>query len=156
MRHWLMKSEPSVYGIDDLARDGTTGWDSVRNFKARNYLRDEIQAGDRVLFYHSNAEPPGVAGVAEVVEAGHPDPTQFDRTSPYHDPKATRDSPIWYQVRIRFVERLPRFVPLADLKAEPRLAKMMVIKRGARLSVQPVTPEEFATIVRLGRPGGTV
>lgn len=150
-----MKSEPSVYGIDDLARDGTTGWDSVRNFKARNYLRDEIQAGDRVLFYHSNAEPPGVAGVAEVVEAGHPDPTQFDRTSDYHDPKATRDSPIWYQVRIRFVERLPRFVPLADLKAEPALAKMMVIKRGARLSVQPVTPEEFATIVRLGRAGGT-
>ena len=153
MKSWLMKSEPSVYSIDDLRRDTTTGWDSIRNYKARNYLRDEIQVGDRVLFYHSNAEPPGVAGVAEVVQNGHPDPVQFDAKSDYYDPKATREKPIWFQVRVKFVEKFSTFVPLQALREHAALSDMMVIKRGARLSVQPVTAREFNTIVRLGRGG---
>ena len=151
MRHWLMKSEPEVYSIDDLHRDGTAGWDSIRNYKARNYLRDEMQVGDQVLFYHSNAKPPGVAGVAEVVKAGHPDPVQFDPNSDYFDPKATVEKPVWYQVTVRFVERLATFVPLDALKAEPALSGMMVTRRGARLSVQPVSPEHFARVLRMGR-----
>lgn len=151
MNYWLMKSEPEVYSIDDLKRDRTTGWDSIRNFKARNYLRDDIRVGDRVLFYHSNAKPPGVAGVAEVVEAGHPDPVQFDRTSDYYDPKATKDKPIWYQVRVTFVEKLPVFVSLDALKADKALSGMMVIKRGARLSVQPVSRAHFDHVLRMGR-----
>lgn len=153
MNYWLMKSEPEVYSIDDLARDRTTGWDSIRNYKARNYLRDEIAVGDRVLFYHSNAKPPGVAGVAEVVKAGHPDPVQFDRTSDYYDPKATKDAPIWYQVTVQFVEKFPRFVGLDELKATKALDGMMVTKRGARLSVQPVSRVHFDAVCRMGRTG---
>ncbi|MEX0690886.1 MAG: EVE domain-containing protein [Gemmatimonadales bacterium] len=151
MNYWLLKSEPEVYSIDDLKRDRTTGWDSIRNYKARNYLRDEIQVGDQVLFYHSNAEPPGVAGAAQVVEAGHPDPVQFDGKSDYYDPKATREKPIWYQVRVKFVEKFPTFVTLADLKGAAKLTGMMATQRGARLSVQPVSAEHFAIVVRLGR-----
>ncbi len=150
-RYWLMKSEPEVYSIDDLAGDGETGWEGVRNYKARNLLRDEIQVGDGVLFYHSNADPPGVAGLAEVVRAGYPDPFQFRKGHKYHDPKATDDKPIWYSVDIRFVERLSRFVPLGELRETTGLEKMMVVKKGARLSVQPVTESEFRIVAALGR-----
>lgn len=150
-RHWLMKVEPSAYTIDDLERDGRTGWEGVRNYKARNLLRDEIQVGDGVLFYASNADPSGVVGLAEVVRAGYPDPLQFVHGHGYFDPKATPDAPIWYSVDIRFVERFPAVVPLADLRANPALRGMMVIKRGARLSVQPVSPAEYAEVCRMGR-----
>lgn len=152
-RHWLMKVEPSAYTIEDLERDGRTGWEGVRNYQARNLLRDEIQVGDGVLFYASNADPSGVTGLAEVVRAGYPDPLQFVRGHDYFDSKATADAPIWYSVDIRFVERFPAVVALADLKANPALRGMMVTKRGARLSVQPVSPAECAEVCRMGRRG---
>jgi predicted RNA-binding protein with PUA-like domain len=150
-RYWLMKTEPGVYSIDDLARDGKTGWEGVRNYKARNYLSDEIQVGDGVLFYHSNADPPGVAGLAEVVRAGYPDPFQFRKGHKYHDPKATEDRPIWYSVDIRFVERFPTLVSLAKLKETKGLEQMMVTRKGARLSVPPVPESEFGIVAALGR-----
>jgi predicted RNA-binding protein with PUA-like domain len=148
-----MKVEPSAYTIDDLRREGRTGWEGVRNYKARNFLRDEIQVGDGVLFYASNAEPSGVTGIAEVVKAGYPDPLQFKPGHDYHDPKATADRPIWYAVDIGFVERFPEVVPLADLKANAALRSMMVVQRGMRLSVQPVTREDFEEVRRMGRRG---
>jgi predicted RNA-binding protein with PUA-like domain len=150
-RYWLMKVEPSAYTIDDLERDGRTGWEGVRNYKARNLLRDEIQVGDGVLFYASNADPSGVTGLAEVVRAGYPDPLQFRPGQDYFDPKATKASPIWYSVDIGFVERFPETVSLADLKGNAALAGMMVTKRGARLSVQPVSAAEFQEVCRMGR-----
>lgn len=152
-RYWLMKVEPSAYTIDELERDGHTGWEGVRNYRARNFLRDEIQVGDGVLFYASNAKPSGVAGIAEVMRAGYPDPVQFRKGHRYYDPKATSDRPIWYSVDIRFVERFPDVVALGDLKANPKLAEMMVTKRGMRLSVQPVGAMEFAEVRRMGRAG---
>jgi len=150
-RYWLMKVEPSAYTIEALERDGRTGWEGVRNYKARNLLRDEIQLGDEVLFYASNAEPSGVTGLAEVVRAGYPDPLQFQAGHDYHDPKATPAAPIWYSVDIGFVERFPAVVSLAELKANPALKDMMVTKRGARLSVQPVMAAEFREVCRMGR-----
>ena len=145
-----MKTEPDVYSIDDLERDGTTFWDGVRNYQARNFMRDEMRPGDGVLFYHSNADPPGVAGLAEVVRPGYPDPTARDPASDYYDPKATDADPRWYMVDIRFVEKFPALVPLAVLRETPGLGAMLV-NRKSRLSVQPVTPAEFEIVARLGR-----
>jgi predicted RNA-binding protein with PUA-like domain len=145
-----MKTEPDVYSIDDLERDGTTFWDGVRNYQARNFMRDEMRPGDGVLFYHSNADPPGVAGLAEVVRPGYPDPTARDPASDYYDPKATDADPRWYMVDIRFVEKFPALVPLAVLRETPGLEAMLV-NRKSRLSVQPVTPAEFEIVARLGR-----
>ena len=150
-RYWLMKVEPSAYTIEALERDGRTGWEGVRNYQARNLLRDELQAGDGVLFYASNADPSGVAGLAEVVRAGYPDPLQFRRGHAYHDPKATPDTPIWYSVDIAFVERFPAVLPLAALKGNPKLREMMVIRRGARLSVQPVAAADYHEVCRMAR-----
>lgn len=152
-RYWLMKVEPSAYTIEELEREGTTGWEGVRNYQARNFLRDAVQIGDGVLFYASNADPSGVVGLAEVVRAGYPDPLQFRRGHDYFDAKATPDRPIWYSVDLAFVDRFPSMVPLADLKANPKLETMMVIKRGARLSVQPVTAAEYREVCRMGRRG---
>lgn len=149
-RHWLFKSEPGVYSIDDLARDGRTHWDGVRNFQVRNFLRDEIRPKDRVLFYHSSAEPPGVAGLAVVVSAGYPDPSAQDPRSAHYDPKATPEDPRWYQIDVAFEERFARFVPLAELAGTMGLESMLV-HRKSRLSIQPVTPEEFRIVVALGR-----
>jgi len=150
-RYWLMKVEPSAYTIEDLEREGRTGWEGVRNYQARNLLRDEIQVGDGVLFYASNANPSGVAGLAEVVRAGYPDPLQFRKGHAYHDPKATPDRPIWYSVDIAFTERFPAILSLSDLKQNPKLSGMMVIRRGARLSVQPVAAAEFQEVCRMAR-----
>jgi predicted RNA-binding protein with PUA-like domain len=150
MRYWLMKSEPDSYSIDDLARDGTTCWNSVRNYQARNFMRDGMQVGDRVLFYHSGANPPGVAGLAEVVRAAYPDHTALDPDDPYHDPKATPDEPRWYMVDVAFVEKFPTLVPLDRLKGEGALRGMLVTTR-SRLSVQPVEREHFETVIRLAR-----
>jgi len=150
MRYWLFKSEPDAYSVDDLAEDGTAGWDGVRNYQARNLLRDEIQPGDLVLFYHSNAKPPGVVGVAEVVRGGHPDPTQFDPASPGYDPKSRPEAPRWYQVEIAFRARLPQMVTLQQIKEDPELREMMVARRGVRLSVQPVERAHFERVLRLG------
>jgi predicted RNA-binding protein with PUA-like domain len=149
-RFWLFKSEPGTYSFAHLQRDRRTGWGGVRNFQARNLLRDEIAVGDGVLFYHSSAEPPGVAGIARVVRAGHPDPTQFDARSEYFDPEASRDAPRWFQVEIEAQAPLPRLLPLAELRRDPALAKMVLLQRGARLSVQPVRPEEWRRILEVG------
>jgi len=145
-----MKSEPGTYSIDDLARDGKTPWDGVRNYQARNLMRDELQVGDLVLFYHSSADPPGVAGVAEVASAPYPDPTQFDPRSPYHDPKARKDQPTWQLVDVAFVEKLPTPVSLDRLKQDAALDGMLVLRRGQRLSVQPVDKAHFKRVLRLG------
>lgn len=152
-RYWLFKSEPDVFSIDDLARapKQTTFWNGVRNFQARNLLRDEITAGDGVIFYHSSADPPGAAGLAEVSRAGYPDATQFDPRSEYHDPDSKPDDPRWFMVDIKFKEKFARFVPLEELRAVPALKDMVLLRRGSRLSVQPVTAAEWKAIVALGR-----
>ncbi len=146
MRYWLMKSEPEVFSIDDLAKKKTSLWDGVRNYQARNFMTQEMKPGDPVLFYHSNAEPPGVAGLATVAGPALPDPQQFDKKSEYFDPKATKENPRWHCVTVGFVEKFPRVVALEELKAAPALKDMMVIKKGQRLSIQPVTKKEFETV----------
>jgi predicted RNA-binding protein with PUA-like domain len=150
MKHWLMKSEPTVFAIDDLmARpDGTDHWDGVRNYQARNLLRDEIREGDRVLFYHSG-KMPAVVGTARVVRKGYPDHTAWDPQSEHFDPKSTPDNPIWYMVDIRFETRFDVPVPLRELRRFPELAGMHLLKKGMRLSVQPVSQSEFDFIVAL-------
>jgi predicted RNA-binding protein with PUA-like domain len=155
-RYWLMKSEPGVFSFDDLWRAPrrTTAWDGVRNFTARNFLRDQMKKGDRVLFYHSSAEPSGVAGIAEVVREGYPDPTAFDAKHDHFDPTSRPESPTWYMVDIKAVERLPRFVSLAELRGVKGLAKMELLRKGSRLSVQPVSAEEFGIVVKLARSRG--
>jgi predicted RNA-binding protein with PUA-like domain len=149
-RYWLMKSEPDSYSIDDLERDGRTSWEGVRNYQARNFMRDDMKPGDKVLFYHSGANPPGVAGLARVARSAYPDPTALDPRSDYHDPKATEEDPRWYMVDIEFVERFPSFVPIATLHDTPGLEEML-INRKSRLSVQPVTRAELDIVTRLGR-----
>jgi len=146
--YWLMKSEPGAYSIDDLERDGTTHWDGVRNYQARNLMRDEMKEGNGVLFYHSNASPPGVAGIARVVREGYPDPTARDPESHYYDEKASDDDPRWFMVDIAFEEKFGEVVPLATLKETPGLEEMVVTQR-SRLSVQPVAKEEFEIVRKL-------
>lgn len=150
MRYWLIKSEPDVFSIRDLARakGRTTSWEGVRNYQARNFLR-EMRKGDRAIFYHSNAEPPAAAGIVEVVREAYPDPTAWDRTSDYHDPKAAPDNPIWSMVDVRLVTIFPRAVALAELRGTRQLAGMELLRKGSRLSVQPVTAAEFRTIEKL-------
>jgi predicted RNA-binding protein with PUA-like domain len=150
-RYWLMKSEPDVYGIDDLEEEGSAHWDGVRNYQARNFMRDEMKVGDKVLFYHSNAKPPGVAGVAEVVKEAYPDHTAFDKKSNYYDAKSKKDDPRWFMVDVGFVEKFADVVPLNLLKETAGLEEMMVIRRGMRLSIQPVTKKEFDIVVKIGR-----
>jgi predicted RNA-binding protein with PUA-like domain len=150
-KFWLMKCEPSAYTIDDLARDGVTGWEGVRNYQARNFMRDEMQAGDGVLFYASNADPSGVTGLAEIARAGYPDPFALKKGHKYYDPDSSRDAPTWYTVDVKFVERFPAIVPLEVLKSTRGLEQMVVTRKGSRLSVQPVTPREYDIVTRLGR-----
>lgn len=149
-RYWLLKCEPGAYAIEDLERDGVTGWEGVRNFQARNFLRDDLQTGDGVLFYASNADPSGVTGLAEVARAGYPDPFAFQKGHKYYDPKSAPANPTWYTVDVRFVARFPEIVPLETLKETPGLEAMVVTQKGSRLSVQPVTREEYEIVSRLG------
>ena len=144
-----MKSEPDQFGIADLARVKVEPWTGVRSYFARAHMR-AMSVGDAVLFHHSNATPPGVAGLARVVRTGVVDPTQFDPDSPYYDPKATREQPIWDCVEVEYVATLPYFVAMDRIRAEPSLADMLVVQRGMRLSVQPVTQAQYETIVALG------
>lgn len=148
MHYWLMKSEPAEFGIDDLVRAAkqTTPWFGVRNYQARNFMRDRMQLGDRVLFYHSSCEVPGIAGIAEVSKLAYPDATQFDDKSKYFDPKATRDNPRWFNVDVRLVKKT-RLVPLSELRSYPRLAGMQLLQRGNRLSITPVDPDEWKFIM---------
>ena len=149
--YWLFKSEPDVYSIDDLAREPskTTFWDGVRNYQARNLLRDEVLVGDGVLFYHSGTDPLAIAGTMEVVRAGYPDHTAFDPHSPHYDEKSDRENPTWYMVDVKFVQVFPQPVTREQLASDPTTATMMVLKRGARLSIQPVTPDEWNAVHRL-------
>lgn len=151
MNHWLVKSEPDVFSFTDLlkAPKKTTCWDGVRNFQARNTLRDQMKTGDRVFYYHSNAEPSGIAGICEVVREGYPDHTAFDSKDPHFDPKSRRDEPTWYMVDVRAVAPFPRLVTLAELKGVKGLEKMALVQKGSRLSVQPVTASEWAIVCRL-------
>jgi len=152
-RYWLMKCEPEAYSIDDLERDGSTTWEGVRNYQARNSMRDDMKVGDGVLFYASNAEPSGAAGVAEISREAYPDPFAFQKGHHYFDPDSDPANPTWYMVDVRFVEKFPGIIPLAALKATPGLEKMVVTQKGSRLSVQPVTSQEFEIVVALGRSG---
>lgn len=151
-RYWLMKSEPESFSITDLslAPGQTTFWDGVRNYQARNLLRDEIKVGDGVLFYHSSADPPAAVGTAQVVVAGTPDLTQFDARSSHHDPDSSPDDPRWFGVQIKLDHVFERPVTLAELRAHPALKEMVLLRRGSRLSVQPVSAKEWETIVKLG------
>jgi predicted RNA-binding protein with PUA-like domain len=151
-RYWLMKTEPSCFSIDDLkaAPGGVTAWDGVRNYQARNLLRDEIQSGDGVLFYHSGIKEPAIAGIAEVVAPGSPDETAMDPHAEHYDPKAGPDNPIWYKVDVAFRADLKKPLTRADLRRLPDLADMDVLKKGNRLSVQPVTGKQWRAVIRAG------
>jgi len=152
MRHWLMKSEPDEFSIDDLAaaKGRTTPWFGVRNYQARNFMRDQMRVGDRAFFYHSSCPEPGIAGVAEVTAQAYPDATQFDKKSPYFDPKAMRDAPRWFNVDVTFVEKL-RLVSLAELRSHPELERMRILQRGNRLSITPIDPAEWAFVLKIAK-----
>ena len=151
-QHWLMKCEPEAYTIEQLERDGTTSWEGVRNFLARNFLR-QMRVDDLALFYASNAKPSGAVGVMRIARAAYPDPVQFQKGHEYYEPKARGEKPYWYTVEVRFVERFPHVVSLDALKRTPALEQMMVVQPGRRPSVQPVATREFDLVCRLGRKG---
>jgi len=148
-RYWLLKSEPEEFSIDALAKVKSEPWSGVRNYQARNFMRDGMQVGDGVLFYHSNCAEPGVVGIAEVATAAHPDPTQFDARSDYHDPAARRDEPRWLLVDVRFKRKLKRTITLEELKGRDELAEFALVRRGNRLSVMPVTRAQWDFILGL-------
>ena len=147
--YWLMKSEPDAYSIDDLERDRRQPWDGVRNYQARNMMRDRMQPGDRALFYHSSCEVPAVVGLMKIASEPYPDPTQFDRRSKYYDPKSSPDAPRWYLVDVEFVRRTRRPIPLRELKELPALEGLALTRRGNRLSVMPVSDAHWKAILSL-------
>ena len=152
MNYWLMKSEPDVFSFDDLKTrpKKTEPWNGVRNYQARNFMRDDMKVGDLILFYHSSCEIPGVAGLARVSSKPYPDSTQFDKKSEYYDPKSTEENPRWFLVDVSFEENLEMHVSLEELKKHKKLEEMRLLQRGNRLSILPVTPEEFNYIRKLG------
>lgn len=156
MRYWLVKSEPDVFSFADLqaAPKKTTHWDGVRNYQARNTLRDEMKQGDRCFYYHSNAEPSGIAGICEVVREGYPDHTAFDKKDPHHDPKSKADAPTWYMVDVKAVKPFPRMISLGELREVAALKGMVLLQKGSRLSVQPVTKKEWETICAMAGVAG--
>jgi predicted RNA-binding protein with PUA-like domain len=149
MNYWLMKTEPSVYGIDHLAAEPnrTDHWDGVRNYQARNMMRDQMKLGDQVFLYHSNCKEPGIVGIMEVVREGYPDHTAWDPESRYHDPKSTPDNPRWFMVDVKLVRPTRRTIPLTELKRFPELEDMPLVRKGNRLSVMPVTAEQWDFIL---------
>lgn len=153
IKYWLMKSEPSTFSINDLRNkpNQTDYWDGVRNYQARNYMRDEMKLGDEVLFYHSNCKEPGVVGLAVVSKEGFPDHTSWDPDSKYFDPKSTPDTPRWFMVELTWKEEFRKTVTLKELKEVPELSNMKVIQKGQRLSIQPVTEEEFKIVCQMGQ-----
>ncbi len=149
MTYWLMKSEPDDYSIDDLERDGTEPWDGIRNYQARNLIRDDMKIGDEVFFYHSSCKVPAVVGIAKVASAAYPDPTQFDPKSNYYDEKSTEEEPRWMLVDVAFVRKLSRPITLKELKAHPRLGDFRLNQRGNRLSIFPVDKKHWDVILGL-------
>jgi predicted RNA-binding protein with PUA-like domain len=149
MAFWLVKSEPDVYGIEDMRREGIGIWDGVRNYQARNFLK-AMRPGDRAFFYHSNAKPPGIAGLVEVVESMVVDPTQFDRQSDYYDPKSPPDNPRWHTVKFQFVEALPALIELSTLREKFTGEELLLVQRASRLSVIPIAPEIANRLFKLG------
>ena len=149
MRYWLMKSEPDVFSIDDLKAKKKSFWDGVRNYQARNFMMNDMAVGDMVLFYHSNATPPGIAGIARVCEAAKPDPTSWDKKSEYFDPKSTPSTPRWFAVTVEFVKKWDQLLSLDEIRANKNLQEMLVIKKGQRLSVQPVSKSHYDIITKL-------
>ena len=156
MRYWLVKSEPDVFSFADLqaAPKKTTHWDGVRNYQARNTLRDAMKRGDRCFYYHSNAEPSGIAGICEVVREGYPDHTAFDKKDPHYDPKSKPDAPTWYMVDVKAVKAFPRLISLGQLREVTALKGMVLLQKGSRLSVQPVTKKEWETICAMAGVAG--
>lgn len=157
MSYWLIKSEPDVFSFADLqaAPKKTTCWDGVRNYQARNTLRDEMKQGDRCFYYHSNAEPTGIAGICEVVREGYPDHTAFDKKDPHFDPKSKPDAPTWYMVDVKAVKAFPRLIALGELREVAALKGMVLLQKGSRLSVQPVTKKEWETICAMAGVSAT-
>jgi predicted RNA-binding protein with PUA-like domain len=148
-----MKTEPDVFSIDRLKQMKRAPWDGVRNFQARNFMKNDMKVGDLILFYHSSTEPPGVAGLARVAKEAFPDYTSWDKKSSYYDPRSSKEKPLWFMVEIEFVEKFPHYVTLDEIRGNPRLQKMMVIRRGMRLSIQPVSEADFNMIAKAGRGG---
>ena len=149
VRYWLMKSEPHVYPFSQLVEDGSTHWDGVRNYQARNMMRDDLKLGDMVLFYHSNTKPPHIAGIARVSREGYPDHTSWDPDSKYYDEKSSPENPRWIMVDIEAVQEIEK-VSLVEIKANPALEGMPLVQKGQRLSVQPVSKEQYEEICRMG------
>ena len=149
MTHWLMKSEPDAYSIDDLERDGREMWDGIRNYQARNMMRDDMTIGDEVFFYHSNCKEPAIVGISRVVSEPYPDPTQFDPESKYYDPKSNKDDPRWCLVDVEFVRKLDKPITLTSLKQHPGLDGMILTRKGNRLSIMPVSDEHWNLILTL-------
>jgi predicted RNA-binding protein with PUA-like domain len=152
-KYWLMKSEPDAFSIDDLkgCKKQAEPWDGIRNYQARNFMRDDMKVGDSVLFYHSNCSEPGVVGIAEIASEPYPDQTAFDSKSKYYDPKSDPEKPRWILVDVSFVEKLPRTVTLAEMRETPALEDMRILQRGNRLSITPVLKKEFDRIVKLAQ-----
>lgn len=153
VKYWLLKSEPDCFSIDHLAAapKQTTCWSGVRNYQARNMLRDDMKPGDRVLYYHSSADPPAVVGLATIVKPGYPDHTAEDKSDDHYDPKHTKQNAIWYMVDVKFEEKFPRELPLEELRKQPTLKEMVLLQKGSRLSVQPVRKAEYEAIVKLAQ-----
>jgi predicted RNA-binding protein with PUA-like domain len=149
MRHWLIKSEPDVFGIDDLAKVKREPWSGVRNYQARNFMWKDMKSGDLALFYHSNAKPPGITGIARVVGSPYPDPTQFDEKSEYHDPKSKPENPRWWLTDFEYIATFREMLTLEAIKADPILSEMIVCQRGSRLSINPVDPLHYKRVCKL-------
>ena len=152
-KYWLMKSEPDVFSIDDLKAcpNSTDSWDGVRNYQARNFMRDEMKIGDQILFYHSSCKPPGISGIAKVSREGHPDPSAFDKKSKYFDPKSEPNNPRWIMVEVKYVKKFKRLISLEELKSYPELQGMQVLQKGNRLSITPISEQEFKFILNLSK-----
>ncbi len=151
MAYWLMKSEPDAYSIDDLKRDKVEPWDGIRNYQARNFMRDQMKVGDQAFFYHSSCPEAGVVGIIKIASEPYDDPTQFDKKSSYFDPKSSRDEPRWQLVDVEFERKFGRTIPLSEIKDNPKLDGMILTRRGNRLSIMPVEPEHWREILRMAK-----
>lgn len=152
LKYWLMKTEPDVFSIDDLKEAGTEPWDGIRNYQARNFMRDQMSVGDKVFIYHSNAKPPGIVGEGKVASEAYPDPTQFNPDEKYFDSKSDPENPRWILVDIEYVSHYSRLIPLNELRETPGLEEMLVTRKGSRLSIQPVEQNEWDIVQKLAQP----